>query len=710
MVKKANSLQHRFPQLAEHFHKFYQLYDQLQPHLQIDEALHRYIDRRRSWVNRLQQPEFPVAFLGSFTTGKSTISNALIGRNLLPENPEATTAVPTFIRQGNEPKATIYFLDAEARRALFNMYVDELAQQISEKLPHCGQEDNPMDILITINERLGEVKQLEEFDEEDLLALHYLKDHWHDNRPPHPITLDELGKYVENYQDIKLVDRIEISLPLPLPTGVVLVDLPGLGVANPRHRKITRDYVEKDAKAFVICMKWNHLLEGEEIEVLEAIHRQNKRVLQRAFWLINQWDIANNLQRRQTQENFTNKVNQKNFQIQTDRLFHVSALQYLLLRSIANNTLSEHPELVEHLDVLDKIANYQDGISAEKAQALLQSHRDTADFQRFRDQLIQYLEGTAEQEFYIDAMSELDQLIRRFTEILEPDYRRFRDSKNLEEDLKQEFLFLEVQERLRSFQETIDEIAKEFRTKTLDKIEAFPTNALKRIEAEVKQRLKRLDEDVLLNELRAGQHRNATESRLMPTIEARASIEQMLFNEIRNAAVKQVHLHFIQHLQDHIQEQGSLPDEISTAVEHMLDQQRFEERIKGLGDALLFDYGRIVNQISKTSFSNESKGTKNSSDRKFIKTGLALFEKGMLEFVKELPQKANPLAQRCIKNYAEEIITRLPLLFKEQQAAIARQINQAGLLPSHLQHTIDRHKLIVEAFEQLAAIRQGKTD
>lgn len=55
---------------------------------------------------------FKVAIMGTFSSGKSTVINALIGSNVLPESAMPCTAILTFIQYGtNEDRADVYMAD-----------------------------------------------------------------------------------------------------------------------------------------------------------------------------------------------------------------------------------------------------------------------------------------------------------------------------------------------------------------------------------------------------------------------------------------------------------------------------------------------------------------------------------------------------------------------------------------------------------------------
>jgi len=89
-------------------------------------------DERASEVSRLRDRwrdrTFTVLIVGEFNRGKSTVLNALIGRDLLPTGILPVTAVPTRVRSGPRGRALARFRDGTEREVLLTEirdYVDE---------------------------------------------------------------------------------------------------------------------------------------------------------------------------------------------------------------------------------------------------------------------------------------------------------------------------------------------------------------------------------------------------------------------------------------------------------------------------------------------------------------------------------------------------------------------------------------------------------
>lgn len=73
-----------------------------------------------------------IAFLGEFSTGKTTIINALLGKKLLPTFPTPTNAVIAEISNGDEDLFQVLKLDDAGNELLFKIEQMELANEITK--------------------------------------------------------------------------------------------------------------------------------------------------------------------------------------------------------------------------------------------------------------------------------------------------------------------------------------------------------------------------------------------------------------------------------------------------------------------------------------------------------------------------------------------------------------------------------------------------
>ena len=69
---------------------------------------------------RIENNEFRITIVGEFSSGKSTLIDALIGQDILPHSTSETTATLTYIHSvesghPKENKAEIYFTDGKTK-------------------------------------------------------------------------------------------------------------------------------------------------------------------------------------------------------------------------------------------------------------------------------------------------------------------------------------------------------------------------------------------------------------------------------------------------------------------------------------------------------------------------------------------------------------------------------------------------------------------
>ena len=592
------------------FSRLFEVYDAASPYLDVSEDFKYFINRKRSWLERLKSPEFPVAFLGAFSAGKSTIINAVLGADILPQATKSLTAIPTLIRKGRTNKAIISYLTEAERSELKALYLEELSKELRTN-PETYKSLGNSEVLARLSSDIerqrtqyGSFNKQKFFDE-----LKALIEGWeHLTGATKEITLDELPQYVtEDYADVLFVNQAEIYLTdVSIPENVVLVDLPGLGVVNPRHRKVTKSYGENDAKAFVIAMKVFHLLEGEEIELLAEIHSQRKRVLQRAFWVVNQWDVLSAKQKKEEIQNFEQKIEHYGFQITKDRVFKVSALNYLLLKLIQEGRLDMSRGVRDHVDALTKaIGRIPD---RNEAAQHMKSLEETKSFGAFRTSLFEYLAYTAKAEFLEEARGEYLDLAKRLREWLEPLYRNYQavDDDGLKSTFIAGQLSRRQDEALRHLKSTVEDHIKMLRTELLPEFIFWREEDQNHLRDQVTTAIDTLDRKALKNELLKGLDLNSVVSRLPHKIEDHLNIQKTFRSQLQGLLDEQmVRRHLAQLLKD-ISASKVLPESVLRELEDRLNGRDMLNRLKGMCDVFLFEYGDVINQFGRTVMEQEA--------------------------------------------------------------------------------------------------------
>jgi len=666
------------------FEKIFQTYDKVKEYLYLSDNLKSYVHDKRSWIDRLKSTEFPVAFLGHFTTGKSTIINAILGKSILPEATKAYTAIPTLLKKGDEDRVIVHYLGETERQELRKLYIEEISEEL-HKSPEEFLGINNRELLPKLEKDISEVVKTSQtaFGKgtsfKKLKAL--LKDWDKFNGETKEIRLSEMHKYVtEDYGDVLFVDKAEVFLAeLDIPEGVVLVDLPGLGVVNPRHKKITADYVKEQAKAFVIVSAVFHLLEGEEALLLDRINKERPSVLQRAFWVINRWETANEQQKREEGANFKNKVMEYHFEVTPERVFKVTGLYYLLLKLIESGELENSGSIRKHVDGLK---NFLGKIpqTAEEAKECINQESATRNFLLLKNSLFDYLQITAKREFLDEAKSECLDLTNRLCEVLEP--LRL----NIDENTKAIHIRDEVRKQAR---ETLDNIREKLIKDGIDgilrDIDASPEKiywteeAKAELTRKIEATINNFDMPYLKNDLKQGLDRDIVWSALPGILNDKLAIANMFRQQFIGLMENNVINTFSQELVRNINA-NPLPESLKEALQDKLSSRDLLARLKGLCDVFLYEYGETLDrcgaEILVPSFRQENSFHGEKTDDDVIKSALEHYQQSLITFFSDL-KKINERTRRSVENYFKEVKEELLLdLFADKHGKIESEIEE----------------------------------
>lgn len=695
--------------LAEQFKTFYEIFDRIKDWLDLPEGQIRFIERRRALIERLEKPEFAVAFLGSFNAGKSTIINALIGKDILPEHNKALTAIPTYIRKG-ELKPMVHYLSHEERVELFNLWVREIEHKLVLKnAPYLEAQDDPKAKFAELKRMVQDVQDPENTLKNELQQIGKLVGKWGEKTQAHSISQDELTNYVTvRNPDIILISRVEVFVPdIDLPDDMVLVDLPGLNVANPLHKKITRDFVEGEAKSFVICMKPDHLLEGEEINLLQEVYRQIPGILEGAFWVFNKWESVDEQQRRQGEETFAEKMSLHDFSVMKDRQFKVSALNYLLATCIAGNTLDPNSNLGKHIDNLERSGAPKGQINAEAAKRLLDEAPEIANFSAFKQALRAYLEETARQEFFNRTMREWKQLLQAVLPGVERLYHRYYKDGETEQDMILDLVVGELDKIEKMLKQQVEEAVKEIRTGYGDRKKCWTKTVQEDVENEIRRRIQNLDRKELENRLKKGLDHDTLITRIPHVVEEQLGIASLLREKLRSQIGEFVLSDFAQRLLETLGNRIEIPAELNEELKQVLNQRSIYSRVDGLADALLFDYGTFADNIGALILKGEKETRKQTgydnkkSEPDEISNTLSVYERELINFVSGIAPKINDYAYRTIKNFAESVEMELPGLIEQHKNAFKASIRRRTDFDEELKQEKVKREAIARAYEVL---------
>lgn len=200
---------------------------------------------------KVSNDTFKIQVIGTFSNGKSTVINSLLGEEVLPAYALPTTAVINEVKYGENKEAILYFREP---------LPENLPASLSEK------------------------------------ALEHMKKHGMKNVPPLRISYNEIEDYVvipmgEDPKEMLLespYEKVELFWPLPmLKEGVEIIDSPGLNESDTRAR-VTMDYLGK-ADAILFVLAADRLCSKDEMEFVE--NNLNAYGFTDPFFVVNRFDL-----------------------------------------------------------------------------------------------------------------------------------------------------------------------------------------------------------------------------------------------------------------------------------------------------------------------------------------------------------------------------------------------------------------------------------
>jgi ribosome biogenesis GTPase A/DNA-binding transcriptional MerR regulator len=226
--------------------------------------------------NRLAQGRFHLAVLGQFKRGKSTLLNALLGEEVLPTSVIPLTAIPTFIRPGQELQARVLFQDDRDAEEFIAGNAGQLNEFIARFVTESGNPKNRLGVL-----------------------------------------------------------QVEVTHPAGiLHKGVVLIDTPGIGSTFRHNTEATLNFLPQcDAALFLVSA--DPPITEVEVEFLKQVRSKVARL----FFILNKVDYLSDEERRAALE-FLRKVLAEQVGVPAETpIFCVSARQASEARDKGDQTL-----------------------------------------------------------------------------------------------------------------------------------------------------------------------------------------------------------------------------------------------------------------------------------------------------------------------------------------------------------------------------------
>lgn len=232
------------------------------------EAYAKITDQMKEFLELCRNPEYQIAFVGTIKTGKSTLINALLGKNYasMAVTPE-TAALTKFRKSPKDYVNVVFYTDSEWKTLWSSM-------------------SSAADTFI------NEYKALEG-------EKHKAK--WINHKPIHvELANDEIHKELSKWSSSKspehyFVKEIEVgisTLPNGFPPEVVFVDTPGLSDPVAYRSNITKNYIKK-ANAVFVCVDAQKVYK-EELETIASVFSFSAHNKKKVHIIATHWDMMNN--------------------------------------------------------------------------------------------------------------------------------------------------------------------------------------------------------------------------------------------------------------------------------------------------------------------------------------------------------------------------------------------------------------------------------
>lgn len=234
---------------------------------------------------KVNDDTFKIQVVGTFSNGKSTVINALLGEEVLPAYALPTTAVINEVKYGETKEAILHFR---------NPLPEKLPASLSAK------------------------------------AMEHMRKFNMKNIPPLHIEYCDIENYVvipmgEDPKEMLLespYEKVELFWPLPmLKEGVEIIDSPGLNESETRAY-VTMEYLTK-ADAILFVLAADKLCAQDEMDFIENNLKSNG--FSDPFFVVNRFDLIKEKEKERTKQFAELKLSDYT----TNSIYYISAQQSL---------------------------------------------------------------------------------------------------------------------------------------------------------------------------------------------------------------------------------------------------------------------------------------------------------------------------------------------------------------------------------------------
>ncbi|EHJ06769.1 dynamin family protein [Staphylococcus simiae] len=332
-------------------------------------------------LQRLDDKVVKIGVFGTFSAGKSSLINALLGDTILVSSPNPTTAATTEISYGNTSSIT---LKSKAQ------LLDEINQVVTyHHMSFSTLEEFIASDISTLKAQL-EKNQLAFI---NAVEKHYaMYDDMIAHGEQHTIQQDDLKKWSAEDEYATFVKKVHIALSHEWLKDKIIVDSLGLHSNNQRHSNET-EQILTSSDLILYVSYFNHSFTDNDKAFIEHMKNMNQLHDHQAFkMIINAVDLAESDEDRQAVETYVeDALNQVN--LQSD-IYSVSSRQALQGNDNGINQLRDSIDqfaTVESKVILEQQMTYQlQQINASYQQMINDYHTNKAELASRQQRLQQY--------------------------------------------------------------------------------------------------------------------------------------------------------------------------------------------------------------------------------------------------------------------------------------------------------------------------------
>ena len=294
--------------------------------------------KMENFLETCRNSEFQIAFVGTIKTGKSTLINALLGKNYASMSVTPETAALTKFRSSEKDYIKITFYDKVEWEKLWN--------SMSSSADKFMEEYNRLNAADCLKNYIGR-KTLQKYVQNSEIE-------------------EELKPWTSSqYPQHYFVKEVEVgisNLPAAFPSQVVFVDTPGLSDPVAYRSEITRNYIRR-ANAVFVCVEAQKLQQAE-METLYSVFSFSKHNKKKVHVIATHWDTLNHpeedweKQRGYMYDQLTSPACYDTLEMAQENITYASAYIHNLCRDFDSMTPDEQKKAKKPLrSFLD---NYED--------------------------------------------------------------------------------------------------------------------------------------------------------------------------------------------------------------------------------------------------------------------------------------------------------------------------------------------------------------